>query len=432
MCIPTRSSTPPRSPAAARSLTKRNTFDRFPLDQLAATTPIAEPRQRADQLRARRPLLVRAEHQGAGGGGRAVHRLGARRRLPGRVAIDAGHQLPADGRGVLVGAHDGGDDQRARGHGGRAGRGVRRLLRPDPAGRRSAVHEAADRLRGGGAGSTGAATACRWCSARRSSASTSATTSARASACDVDAAGAWLHHVVVRRRRARPAPVLRDAGDDRAAARRGRRCRRWPATCWASSSPGGALPMILSFNPQRTFIEVADPDRDGYGQLDHLDAGSGAAGAAASLPDRRPRPAARRRRGQPTRCGAAACRFPRDLPARLLALQGREQERLPNGSHVAVYKDALYADHAVASARDRRLPGDRCRRADCTMHVQLAPQRSRRRRARAAAARRRCLRRLRPARLVFWPYHRFPFGMTVDYERKFTYYVPGEPEPPAA
>jgi hypothetical protein len=36
---------------------------------------------------------------------------------------------------------------------------------------------------------------------------------------------------------------------------------------------------------------------------------------------------------------------------------------------------------------------------------------------------------LRPMRLVLWAYAAFPFGMTLDYERKFTYYAPGEPEP---
>ena len=36
---------------------------------------------------------------------------------------------------------------------------------------------------------------------------------------------------------------------------------------------------------------------------------------------------------------------------------------------------------------------------------------------------------MRPARLVLWPYDRFPFGMSLDYERKFTHYVPGERDP---
>ena len=34
-----------------------------------------------------------------------------------------------------------------------------------------------------------------------------------------------------------------------------------------------------------------------------------------------------------------------------------------------------------------------------------------------------------PARLVLWPYARFPFGMSLDYERKFVHYVPGEQDP---
>ena len=38
---------------------------------------------------------------------------------------------------------------------------------------------------------------------------------------------------------------------------------------------------------------------------------------------------------------------------------------------------------------------------------------------------------IRPARLVLWPYARFPFGMSLDYERKFVHYVPGEPDPGA-
>ena len=38
--------------------------------------------------------------------------------------------------------------------------------------------------------------------------------------------------------------------------------------------------------------------------------------------------------------------------------------------------------------------------------------------------------RARPARLVLWPYARFPFGMSLDYERKFSHYVPGEINPP--
>ncbi len=53
-------------------------------------------------------------------------------------------------------------------------------------------------------------------------------------------------------------------------------------------------------------------------------------------------------------------------------MRGRDREALPNGSHVAVYKDALYADQAVA---DRVSGAVRlvCDDTKCTMHVQLVP-----------------------------------------------------------
>jgi hypothetical protein len=31
-----------------------------------------------------------------------------------------------------------------------------------------------------------------------------------------------------------------------------------------------------------------------------------------------------------------------------------------------------------------------------------------------------------PDRLFLWAYSQFPYGMTLDYERKFVFYVPGE------
>jgi hypothetical protein len=36
---------------------------------------------------------------------------------------------------------------------------------------------------------------------------------------------------------------------------------------------------------------------------------------------------------------------------------------------------------------------------------------------------------LRPARLRLWEYAQFPFGMSLDYERKFRHYVPGDIDP---
>jgi hypothetical protein len=113
-----------------------------------------------------------------------------------------------------------------------------------------------------------------------------------------------------------------------------------------------------------------------------------------------------------------------DLPPTLLALRGREKEALPNGSHVGFYKDALYVDHRIA----RCLTGAfrvTFSGAQCTMDVQLAasqvPEASLEQGLLQAMPSR-----IRPARLVLWPYARFPFGMSLDYERKFVHYVPGE------
>jgi hypothetical protein len=124
--------------------------------------------------------------------------------------------------------------------------------------------------------------------------------------------------------------------------------------------------------------------------------------------------------------GRHGVRVRTDLPATLFALQGRDKDRLPNGSHVGFYKDALYADHQLA----RHLTGAFrliFSEGRCTMHVQLvrgqAPHE-----ALEQGILRAMMVEVRPARLVLWPYAAFPFGMTLDYERKFSHYVPGEPD----
>jgi hypothetical protein len=97
-------------------------------------------------------------------------------------------------------------------------------------------------------------------------------------------------------------------------------------------------------------------------------------------------------------------------------------EHLPNGSHTGLYKDALYADSSLA----KHLTGAFrlvFTGGGCEMHVQLNSPGT------PEALLEQALRRaippfLQPESLVLWPYGRFPFGMGLDYERKFTYYVP--------
>jgi phenylacetate-CoA ligase len=188
---------------------------------------------------------------------------------------------------------------------------------------------------------------------------------------------------------------------------------------------GGAPPMIFTFNPLRTFMEAVERDANGYGRL-----------TISMLDSERSIPLLRYQTGDivrlldRSRIAAVARRhdiqLDSDLPAVLLALRGREKDALPNGSHVSVYKDALYADHRIA----RRLTGAfrLIFSGGSTMHVQLRASESSDPLLEQGILHAVALR-LRPTRLRVWPYAAFPFGMALDYERKFTHYLQGEADP---
>ena len=190
------------------------------------------------------------------------------------------------------------------------------------------------------------------------------------------------------------------------------------------ATTGSWRPMLLSFDPQRTFMEVVDPDADGYGKL-----------TISMLDPSRQVPLLRYQTGDVARL------LDRDdfggilhvhddtageIPQNLLALRGRTREALPNGSQVGVYKDALYANpelaHHFTGATRAIFSVSRF-----TLHVQLV-----RGQTATAALERELLLEIppdaRPSRLVLWRYAEFPFGMSLDYERKFSHYVPGEPD----
>jgi phenylacetate-CoA ligase len=189
-------------------------------------------------------------------------------------------------------------------------------------------------------------------------------------------------------------------------------------------TPGSWRPMLLSFDPQRTFMEIVDPDADGYGKL-----------TISMLDPGRQVPLLRYQTGDVARLldpddfagilhvhGETAG----EIPEALLALRGRTREALPNGSQVGVYKDALYAnpelaDHFTGATR-LIFSG-----AGFTLHVQLV-----RGQTPTIALEQGLLAEIaadaRPSRLVVWRYAEFPFGMSLDYERKFSHYVPGEPD----
>jgi phenylacetate-CoA ligase len=193
----------------------------------------------------------------------------------------------------------------------------------------------------------------------------------------------------------------------------------------ADTPAGDPLPMLFAFNPRRTFIEVCEPDQTGYGLM-----------TTSMLEPERRLPLLRYQTGDivalvdPDRAAVLArehgIELPGPIPPALFALRGRDSEALPDGSHVGVHKDAAYSDPAVA---DRLTGAVRLivEGRQITMHVQLVPGAEP---TDDIAARLRA--RLGDTGVVVWPYAQFPFGMTLDYERKFACYVPGETAPARA
>jgi phenylacetate-CoA ligase len=182
------------------------------------------------------------------------------------------------------------------------------------------------------------------------------------------------------------------------------------------------LPMLFVYNPLRSFIETLNQDAEGYGEL-----------TVSMLDPDIPLPLLRYQTGDAARlllpaeiahaCEIAGLPTPVvSLP--LIALKGRVKDQLPDNTHVGQYKDALYADHEIA----QKLTG--AFRVECTdaskiVHVQLRrglqagpllPERL------AAAFPFSVI----PAEVRLWQYDQFPFGMTLDYERKFNYYLPNK------
>lgn len=186
------------------------------------------------------------------------------------------------------------------------------------------------------------------------------------------------------------------------------------------ASSAGTVPMLFTYAPSRLYLEVDAPAADGFGQL-----------TVSLLDASLPIPLLRYQTGDVARLldaasvadavAARGLRLPGDLPRRLVAVRGRSREALPNGTSVALYKDVVYADAVTADRLTGavRLTFEGTR---AVMHVQLV---------RgcddgtdiAATLTAHLPVHARPHEIVVWPYDTFPFGMSLDYERKFTGYV---------
>lgn len=187
------------------------------------------------------------------------------------------------------------------------------------------------------------------------------------------------------------------------------------------SDDAHGTPMCFTYNARRIYVEVVEPGEDGFGRL-----------VVSMLDASLPVPLLRYETGDVARVLDAdqvrslvrrhGATIDDAIPDRLVLLRGRVREALPNGSHVMVYKDAIYGDHAVADQLTGavRLTFDD---AGATLHVQLVPGAAADDRI-ADALRQVLPERARPAAIQVWPYGSFPFGMTLDYERKFVSYAP--------
>lgn len=181
------------------------------------------------------------------------------------------------------------------------------------------------------------------------------------------------------------------------------------------------LPMIFVYNPLHCYVEAIGADAAGFGDL------------TVSMTDTESAlPLLRYQTGDVARllspqdielaCERMGLALPGKLALPLIALKGRAKDQLPNGSHIGQFKDALYAqrDIAICLTGAFRLEHQG---GLILIHVQL------RRGFQATDGLRERLAAefpgtILPEQVCIWAYEQFPYGMTLDYERKFNYYAP--------
>ncbi len=187
---------------------------------------------------------------------------------------------------------------------------------------------------------------------------------------------------------------------------------------WSGRTP----PLLFVHDPRRLFVEITDADSSGFGALtvSTLD-------PALLLPLIRYRTGDRAKlldRARMAEALKAAGHANLPLPALpMIAVAGRDKDFLPDGRALLDIKDALYADPWIADQISGAFRVS-CEESQAWIHVQmrsgwtgdgadvldrlgaLLPQPD-------------------PAigdRLRLWKHDEFPFGRTLDYERKFNYY----------
>lgn len=194
-----------------------------------------------------------------------------------------------------------------------------------------------------------------------------------------------------------------------------------------SGDPADPPPLVFACNPLRTFVEVLEPDEHGFGDL-----------AISMVEADTALPLMRYRTGDVARLLAddeveALCRLAGERvkppPFPLVAVAGRRKDRLPNGRSVLGYKDGLYRDPAIAA----RITGAlRLGWRASGVHADVQLRRGAEAPVGFETAVARALARSGETMTVrSWPFAEFPYGMNLDYERKFAYYRPEDVAPTA-
>jgi phenylacetate-CoA ligase len=181
------------------------------------------------------------------------------------------------------------------------------------------------------------------------------------------------------------------------------------------------LPMLFVYNPLRTYVETVGVDAAGYGDL------------TISMSDPEAAlPLLRYQTGDVAKilssqeinraCELAGLPAPGKMPLPIIAMQGRAKDCLPDSTHAGQYKDALYVHSDIAT----KLTGAfrlEFVEGKILIHVQLRRgfEEDENLRSRLAAE---FPGNVSSGQVKVWNYLQFPFGMTLDYERKFNYYAP--------
>jgi phenylacetate-CoA ligase len=183
------------------------------------------------------------------------------------------------------------------------------------------------------------------------------------------------------------------------------------------------LPVLFAYNPLRTYMEILPTcDDTDYGEL-----------TISMIEPDIPVPFMRYQPGDRARlistddvarsCAQIGHPGVGKLPLPLIAVQGRTTDQLPDKTHLNQYKEALYQNTQAA----RLLTGVFRLEAEVEgirVHVQL------RRGIAVTPALNAQIGKVFSAtlhpgsRVIVWEYMLFPYGMTLDYERKFLYYAP--------